>query len=157
MKSRNDIEVLIEGRRYTICGFESEEYIQQIASYINRKFAEFKKKEYYHRLDLDLRNVLLAINIADDYFKAKQQITLLEEELKNKEKEMYDFKTKKKARDYRTESQGKDKTVLDMKHKIIDLQEKEKKDEKKIDELEKELEDAEKKIIELETRLKQRK
>ena len=111
MKSRNDIEVLIEGRRYTICGFESEEYIQQIASYI-----------------------LLAINIEDDYFKKK-----------------------KKARDYRTESQGKDKTVLDMKHKIIDLQDKEKKDEKKIDELEKELEDAEKKIIELETRLKQRK
>lgn len=134
MKSRNDIEVLIEGRRYTICGFESEEYIQQIASYINRKFAEFKKKEYYHRLDLDLRNVLLAINIADDY-----------------------FKTKKKAKDYRAESQAKDKTVLDMKHKIIDLQEKEKKDEKKIDQLEKELEDAEKKIIELETRLKQRK
>lgn len=134
MKSRNDIEVLIEGRRYTICGFESDEYIQQIASYINRKFAEFKKKEYYHRLDLDLRNVLLAINIADDY-----------------------FKTKKKAKDYRAESQAKDKTVLDMKHKIIDLQEKEKKDEKKIDELEKELEDAEKKIIELETRLKQRK
>ena len=134
MKSRNDIEVLIEGRRYTICGFESDEYIQQIASYINRKFAEFKKKEYYHRLDLDLRNVLLAINIADDY-----------------------FKTRKKAKDYRAESQAKDKTVLDMKHKIIDLQEKEKKDEKKIDELEKELEDAEKKIIELETRLKQRK
>lgn len=134
MKSRNDIEVLIEGRRYTICGFESDEYIQQIASYINRKFAEFKKKEYYHRLDLDVRNVLLAINIADDY-----------------------FKTKKKAKDYRAESQEKDKTVLDMKHKIIDLQEQEKKDEKKMDELEKALEAAEKKIIELETRLKQRK
>lgn len=134
MKSRNDIEVLIEGRRYTICGFESDEYIQQIASYINRKFAEFKKKEYYHRLDLDVRNVLLAINIADDY-----------------------FKTKKKAKDYRAESQEKDKTILDMKHKIIDLQEQEKKDEKKIDELEKALEAAEKKIIELETRLKQRK
>lgn len=134
MKNRNDIEVLIEGRRYTICGFESDEYIQQIASYINRKFAEFKKKEYYHRLDLDVRNVLLAINIADDY-----------------------FKTKKKAKDYRAESQEKDKTVLDMKHKIIDLQEQEKKDEKKMDELEKALEAAEKKIIELETRLKQRK
>lgn len=134
MKSRNDIEVLIEGRRYTICGFESDEYIQQIASYINRKFAEFKKKEYYHRLDLDVRNVLLAINIADDY-----------------------FKTKKKAKDYRAESQEKDKTVLDMKHKIIDLQVQEKKDEKKMDELEKALEAAEKKIIELETRLKQRK
>ena len=134
MKNRNDIEVLIEGRKYTICGFESDEYLQQVASYINRKFAEFKKKEYYHRMDLDVRNVLLAINIADDY-----------------------FKTKKKAKDYRAESQEKDKTVLDMKHKIIDLQEQGKKDEKKIDELEKALEDAEKKIIELETRLKQRK
>lgn len=134
MKSRNDIDVLIEGRKYTICGFESDEYLQQIASYINRKFAEFKKKEYYHRMDLDVRNVLLAINIADDY-----------------------FKTKKKAKDYRTESQEKDKTVLDMKHKIIDLQEQEKNNEKKMDELEKALEDAEKKIIELETRLKQRK
>jgi Uncharacterized protein conserved in bacteria len=134
MKSRNDIEVLIEGRKYTICGFESDEYLQQIASYINRKFAEFKKKEYYHRMDLDVRNVLLAINIADDY-----------------------FKTKKKAKDYRTESQEKDKTVLDMKHKIIDLQEQEKNNEKKMDELEQALEDAEKKIIELETRLKQRK
>lgn len=134
MKSRNDIEVLIEGRKYTICGFESDEYLQQIASYINRKFAEFKKKEYYHRMDLDVRNVLLAINIADDY-----------------------FKTKKKAKDYRTESQEKDKTVLDMKHKIIDLQEQGKNNEKKMDELEKALEDAEKKIIELETRLKQRK
>ena len=111
MKSRNDIEVLIEGRKYTICGFESDEYLQQIASYINRKFAEFKKKEYYHRMDLDVRNVLLAINIADDY-----------------------FKTKKKAKDYRTESQEKDKTVLDMKHKIIDLQEQEKNNEKKMDE-----------------------
>ena len=35
---------------------------------------------------------MLQLNIADDYFKAKQQITLLEEELKNKEKEMYDLK-----------------------------------------------------------------
>ena len=133
MKSKNDIEVLIEGRKYTICGFESDEYLQQIASYINRKLTEFKKKDYYSKLDLDLRNVLLAINIADDY-----------------------FKTKAKAKDYRAESLAKDKTVLDMKHKIIDLQEQEKKDEKKIDELEQSLEEAEKKIIELETRLKQK-
>ena len=76
-------------------------------------------------MDLDVRNVLLAINIADDY-----------------------FKTKKKAKDYRTESQEKDKTVLDMKHKIIDLQEQEKNNEKKMDELEKALEDAEKKMVE---------
>ena len=32
------------------------------------------------------------MNIADDYFKAKKQIDILEEELKRKEKELYDLK-----------------------------------------------------------------
>ena len=134
MKNKNDTEVLIDGRKYTICGFESDEYLQQIASYINHKFAEFKKKDYYRRLDLDLRNVLLAINIADDYHKAK-----------------------KKVREYKKENEMKDKLILDMKHEIIGLQETVKKSEEKIEQLETSLEDAEKKIIELETRLKQRK
>lgn len=134
MKNKNDVEVLIDGRKYTICGFESAEYLQQIASYINRKFIDFKKKDYYARLDLDLRKILLAINIADDYYKMK-----------------------KKASEYRTENELKDKMVLEMKHEIINLQEDVKTRDKKIGELEKDMEKAEKKIIELETRLKQRK
>lgn len=133
MKNMNDTDVLIDGRKYTICGFESDEYLQKVASYINRKFAEFKKKDYYSRLDLDLRNVLLAINIADDYFKAK-----------------------KKSSQYQSECELKDKTVLDMKHEIIDLKDQLKKSEDKREQLESDLEDAEKKIIELETRLKQK-
>lgn len=134
MRNKNDVEVLIDGRKYTICGFESAEYLQQVASYINRKFNDFKKKDYYAHMDLDLRNVLLAINIADDY-----------------------YKTKKKASEYRTENELKDKMVLDMKHEIIDLQEDVKAKDGKIGELEAALEKAEKKIIELETRLKPRK
>ncbi len=133
MRNKNDVEVLIDGRKYTICGFESAEYLQQIASYINRKFIEFKKKDYYARLDLDLRKILLAINIADDYYKMK-----------------------KKANEYRTENELKDQLVLDMKHEILHLQEDVQTRDKKIGELEKDMEQAEKKIIELETRLKQR-
>lgn len=133
MKSKNDTEVLIDGRKYTICGFESDEYLQQIASYINRKFSEFKQKEYYARLDMDLRSILLAINIADDYYKAK-----------------------KKENEFRSENELKDKMLLDMKHELIELQEKNKKAEASIDELEDSLEAAEKKIVELETRLKQK-
>ena len=133
MRNKNDVEVLIDGRKYKICGFESAEYLQQIASYINRKFIEFKKKDYYARLDLDLRKILLAINIADDYYKMK-----------------------KKANEYRTENELKDQLVLDMKHEILHLQEDVQTRDKKIGELEKDMEQAEKKIIELETRLKQR-
>ena len=133
MRNKNDVEVLIDGRKYTICGFESAEYLQQIASYINRKFIEFKKKDYYARLDLDLRKILLAINIADDYYKMK-----------------------KKANEYRTENELKDQLVLDMKHESLHLEEDGQTRDKKIGELEKDMEQAEKKIIELETRLKQR-
>ena len=133
MKDQNDVEVLINGRKYTICGFESAEYLQQIASYINRKFIDFRKKDYYARMDLDLRNILLAINIADDYYKAK-----------------------KKASEYRTESELKDKMVLDMKHEIIELQETIKKQKAELEKRENSLERAEKKNIELETRLKQK-
>ena len=133
MKDKNDVEVLINGRKYTICGFESAEYLQQIASYINRKFIDFRKKDYYARMDLDLRNILLAINIADDYYKAK-----------------------KKASKYRTESELKDKMVLDMKHEIIELQETIKKQKAELEKRENSLERAEKKNIELETRLKQK-
>ena len=50
MKNMNDTDVLIDGRKYTICGFESDEYLQKIASYINHKFNEFKKKTKLGRI-----------------------------------------------------------------------------------------------------------
>ena len=34
----------------------------------------------------------MQLNIADDYFKAKKQIDILDEEVKAKEKELYDLK-----------------------------------------------------------------
>ncbi|MBD5458477.1 MAG: cell division protein ZapA [Lachnospiraceae bacterium] len=92
MSSKTDTEVIIGGKVFTLSGYESEEYLQKVASYINNKVNEYGKVDNFRRLPLDTQNVLLQLNIADDYFKAKQQISLLEEELKNKEKEMYDLK-----------------------------------------------------------------
>lgn len=92
MSSKTDTEVIIGGKVFTLSGYESEEYLQKVASYINNKVNEYGKADTFRRLPLDTQSVLLQLNIADDYFKAKQQITLLEEELKNKEKEMYDLK-----------------------------------------------------------------
>lgn len=92
MSTKTDTEVIIGGKVFTLSGYESEEYLQKVASYINNKVAEYGKVESYRRQPLDTQNVLLQLNIADDYFKAKQQIGLLEEEIKNKEKEMYDLK-----------------------------------------------------------------
>ena len=92
MSSKTDTEVIIGGKVFTLCGYESEEYLQKVASYINNKLAEYNKVDSFRRQSPDTQGVLLQLNIADDYFKAKKQISILEEELQSKEKEWYDLK-----------------------------------------------------------------
>ena len=92
MASKTDTEVIIGGKVFTLSGYESEEYLQKVASYINNKVNEYNKVDSFRRQPLETQAVLLQLNIADDYFKAKKQISLLEEELQSKEKELYDLK-----------------------------------------------------------------
>ncbi len=92
MSSKNKTEVLIDGKIYTLSGYESEEYLQRVATYINNKLAELKKLDGYARLSQELKSVLLELNVADDYFKAKNQVEMVEEELAQKDQELYDLK-----------------------------------------------------------------
>ncbi|TCL58469.1 cell division protein ZapA [Kineothrix alysoides] len=92
MSAKTDTEVIIGGKVFTLSGYESEEYLQRVASYINNKMTEYGKVDSFRRQPLDTQNVLLQLNIADDYFKAKKQISLLEEDIQSKEKELYDLK-----------------------------------------------------------------
>lgn len=92
MSSKKSVEVIIDGKVYTLSGFEEEAYLQQIASYMNRKIGELRSLEDYSRLHSDMKSLLLQLNIADDYFKAKDMILNLEKELEQKEKEIYDLK-----------------------------------------------------------------
>ena len=85
-------EVLIGGKVYTLSGFEGEEYLQKVSSYLNHKITECANSEGYRKQSADTRNVLLALNIADDYFKAKRQAEMFEEDLEAKDREMYDLK-----------------------------------------------------------------
>lgn len=87
-----DTEVVIGGRVLTLSGTESEEFLQKVASYINSKIAECNKSESYRRSNSEMQGVLLALNIGDDLFKAKAQITDMEELISNKEKELYNIK-----------------------------------------------------------------
>ena len=114
MSTKTDTEVIIGGKVFTLSGYESEEYLQKVASYINNKVAEYSKVDSYKRQSLDTQNVLLQLNIADDYFKAKKQISMLEEELQNKEKEMYDLKHELIASQIKLENT--EKNVEELKH-----------------------------------------
>jgi len=88
MSSKNYVDVIIDGKIYNIGGFESEAYLQKVATYINNMIQDFKQNESYRMQNMDMQRILLEINIANDYFKAKKQADMLEGDLELKEKEM---------------------------------------------------------------------
>lgn len=92
MSLKTNTEVIIDGKIYTLSGYESEEYLQKVATYINNKIAEFKKDEAYRRQSMEVQKALLELNIADDYFKAKKQADSIEAEIDEKDKQLYDLK-----------------------------------------------------------------
>lgn len=92
MESRQYTEVLIGGNLYRLSGVENEEYMQQVAIYLNSKLSELKRTEGFTRLPADYQNVMVQLNIADDYFKAKEQVKKLTRELEEREKELYQVK-----------------------------------------------------------------
>ncbi len=92
MAQKTDAEVIIGGKVFTLSGYESEDYLQRIASYLNNKVTENSSNESFKKLPIETQAVLIELNIADDFFKAKKQIEELELQLENKDKELYDIK-----------------------------------------------------------------
>ena len=130
MSSKNNTEVILGGKVFTLSGYESEEYLQKVASYINNKLAEYSKEDSFRRQNAEVRANLMYLNIADDYFKAKKLGDSLSEEMENKDKEIYDLK-----------------------HELIAAQIKTDAAEKELTELKKEIAKYQKNIVQLETEL----
>lgn len=130
MNKYHDTEVIINNKRYTLSGYESEEYLQKVASYINNKHNEFRNRDAYKFLDSELRNILIQINIADDYYKAMDKL---------KENE--------------ADNELKSKEIFDLKHELVSVQTKLDSAYKEIEDLKKKLNDAQTKIVRLETEL----
>ena len=122
MSSKNYVDVIIDGKIYNIGGFESEAYLQKVATYINNMIQDFKQNESYRMQNMDMQRILLEINIANDYFKEKKQADMLEGDLELKEKEVYDLKHELIVSDSKAETATKE---LDEAHEKIKKLEKE--------------------------------
>ncbi len=92
MAEKHSTKVMIDGKIITLGGYESEEYLQRVANYINHKISAIEELTPYRRMSPDMRSCMLAINVADDYFKAKTQADAMEQEIEEKDKESYDIK-----------------------------------------------------------------
>ena len=133
MAVKNTTQVLIGGKIITLSGYESEEYLQKVANYMNSKLTELSQIPGYSRQAQETRHTLLSLNIADDYFKAKKQGDSLESDIELKDKEMYDLK-----------------------HELISAQIKLENAEKELAKMKEENNDLQMQIVKLETEMKNR-
>lgn len=129
MAVKNTAKVIIGGKIITLGGYESEEYFQKVASYMNKKIDELSAVPGYSRQPVETKHTLLSLNIADDYFKAKKQAEIFEQDLQQKDQEMYDLKHELIALRMQIEEAQKQKaealaqkTILEGKNKELEKQ-----------------------------------
>ncbi len=84
-------EVVIGGKVIPVAGGETA-YLQKVAAYIDGKLAALKKTRQYGRQNSELRNVMLWLNLADDYMQAREEADRLKAEAEERETEIYALK-----------------------------------------------------------------
>ena len=92
MSAKKSVNVVIGNHMYNLSGYEEKEYLEKVASYITQKIDEVQELQYYKQLNTDMKTVLLELNIADDYFKARDRVMSMEAEMKQKDQEIYNLK-----------------------------------------------------------------
>lgn len=81
MSNKNKINVIIDGRNFTVVGGDNERYIRNLAYYVDEKIKSLSSKN--ERLSQTMSATLAALNIADEYHKTMEEL----EVLKNKAKD----------------------------------------------------------------------
>ncbi|HAV43639.1 TPA: cell division protein ZapA [bacterium] len=73
MAKINKVEVEIFGNTYTIRGDEDPKYIKEVAEYVDKEMRQITER--IPNLSTDKVAILVALNIADEFFKMKEFIS----------------------------------------------------------------------------------
>ena len=68
--ARNKTSVRIDGQEYILAGDESEEYMHEVAIFVDRKMTEIHSQ--FENLSTSMVAVLSALNIADELLKERK-------------------------------------------------------------------------------------
>lgn len=79
MVEKNRVTVRIAGNEYVICGEESQEYIQKVALFVDRKLKEITRRN--HLLSTSMASVLASVNMADEVFRLNEKLNNSKNEL----------------------------------------------------------------------------
>ena len=69
----NKVDVVIGGEITTLKSHEKPEYLQRLALYVDQKTMEILSKNSSASINEKMRTLLIALNIADDYYKIKDK------------------------------------------------------------------------------------
>ncbi len=127
MALKNNVQVVIDGKVYTLSGYEDPEYLNKVAAYINAKLSEVRMAEGYKRQNREVQNILMYLNVADDYYKAKKNADTASLELEERNKEISNLKhelvgLKLRMEEEELELEALRKTVSEQEKTIIRLE-----------------------------------
>ena len=88
MKDKNHFNITLAGKSYTLAGDESSEYLSTVVDYIEGKYADYSANISFRTQPMDMQHVMLEVNIADDYFKCKEQVEILNRKLEEQAAEL---------------------------------------------------------------------
>ncbi|MGE4282708.1 MAG: cell division protein ZapA, partial [Clostridia bacterium] len=105
----------IHGKDYTVMGMESEEYIQKVALYIDRKMNEVSGTS--NKLSTSMAAVLTAINVADDYFQNLEALDNLRNQVQQYIQELDDCSLE--LEDYKKENEKLKNNIQQLKMDMV--------------------------------------
>ena len=82
MGKKNNFNITLAGKSYILCGEESSEYLKKIGTYIEQKYNSYYGNLSFRSQPIDMQHILMQLNIADDYFKQKEENELVASKLK---------------------------------------------------------------------------
>ncbi len=81
MTEKKKINILIDGRNFTVVGSDNEDYVRTLAIYVDKKIKDLSSKN--DRLCQTMSATLAALNIADELHKTKLKLEELEDQSKD--------------------------------------------------------------------------
>ncbi len=89
---RNSTDVIIEDKMYTISTDRDAAYVRGLAEYINEKMELLHRQPEYSKQPNGVRQMIVLMNMADDYCRMKQQAEEAQKRYEQQETEFYNMK-----------------------------------------------------------------
>jgi len=156
MTNKNKVDVVIDGRNFTVIGEGAPEYVKTLAKYVDGKIQEIADKN--DKLSNSMVAILAALNISDELYRTSEELRSLKIQAKAP-MEQYDNlivqleETKNKIEKLEDESNYYKDELLDTRRKNEELNKTVEKGQQTLEIREKELQDSQNMIKKLQDKI----